>query len=280
MSGADEIAALVRERDRNRYLASLFAPDALRQHLHALYAFDSELVRIRSVVSEPALGEIRLQWWIDSLPAIHSGEPPAHPVALALAQAIRQGRLPLSPLLNLAEARRFDLYNDPMPSLADLEGYLGETVSSAIQLGAMILAPDEAQRSAEAAGVAGVAIGIAGLLRDLPHHRVRGQCYVPRELLEKHGASVEDLLAGRENAGVRGATAELIAHGRRRLAEARTLAPTIGVKVFPAFLPAGLAQLLFDRLESAGLSILTQDIEPSQLRRQYALWRSARRNRI
>lgn len=280
MSGADDIAALVRERDRNRYLASLFAPDALRPYLHALYAFDSELVRIRSIVSEPALGEIRLQWWIDSLPAIHGGEPPAHPVAVALTGAIKRGHLPLKALLNLAEARRFDLYNDPMPSLSDLEGYLGETVSSVIQLGAMILTPDEAQKSAEAAGFSGVAIGIAGLLRTLPHHRARGQCYIPQALLEKHGASVEDLLAGRENAGVRGAIAELIAHGRRRLAEARALTPVIAANAFPAFLPASLAQLLFDRAKSAGLSILTQDIEPSQLRRQYALWRSARRNRI
>jgi phytoene synthase len=144
----------------------------------------------------------------------------------------------------------------------------------------MILAPEEAQRSAEAAGFAGVAIGIAETLRNLPQHRARGQCYVPRELLERHGASVEDLVAGREKAGTRAAIGELIAHGRRRLAEARALTPTIAAKVFPAFLPASLAQLLFDRLESAGTLMLTQDIEPSQLRRQYSLWQSARRNKI
>jgi 15-cis-phytoene synthase len=275
-----EIAALLRAGDKNRYLASLFAPDDLRRHLQALYAFNTELVRIRSLVSEPAIGEIRLQWWIDALPAIHAGEPPAHPVAVALAGAVRHGNLPLAALLNLAEARRFDLYDDPMPTLADLEGYLGETAAASIQLGAMILVGDRAQKSAEAAGLAGVSMGIAGILRTLSLHRARGQCYVPREMLEKHNASVGDLLSGRAHAGVGAAIAELIAHGRKRLAEARALMSTIAGDVFPAFLRASLAEPYFDRLESAGHAILTQDIEVSQLRRQYTLWRSARRHRF
>ena len=34
----------------------------------------------------------------------------------------------------------FDLYDDPMPSLNDLEGYAGETSSALIQLAAIVLA--------------------------------------------------------------------------------------------------------------------------------------------
>lgn len=280
MSAALDIAGLVRERDRNRYLAGLFAPDELRPHLHALYAFDSELARIRSMVSDPMIGEIRLQWWVDSLPAIHAGEPPDHPVAIALAHAIRHGRLPLAALLNLAEARRFDLYDDPMPSLADLEGYLGETASASIQLVTMILAPGAAQSGAEAAGLAGVGMGIAGILRLLALHRARGQCYVPREILEKHGASTADLLSARKSDGVRMAIAELISHGRKRLQQARALISTITPDAFPAFLPASLADTYLNRVEAAGHAILTADMEVSQLRRQYILWRSARTHRF
>ena len=40
----------------------------------------------------------------------------------------------------LLDARVFDLYDDPMPSLNDLEGYAGDTESALIQLGAIILA--------------------------------------------------------------------------------------------------------------------------------------------
>jgi phytoene synthase len=275
---SDDVTAIVRAGDRDRYLASLFAPDDRRPHLHALYAFNIELARIRDQVSEPAIGEIRLQWWIDALPSIHAGAPPGHPVAVALAGAIKQGGLPLRALLNMAEARRFDLYDDPVPTLADLEGYLGETSSALIQLGAMSLAGDDAQASAAAAGFAGVAMGISGVLRSLLYHRARGQCFVPRDVLERHGASPSDFLSGREHAGVKAAIAELVAHGRKRLAEAR--AATIDSRTLPAFLPAGLAELYFDRLESREKSVLNEAIEVSQLRRQYALWRSARRHRF
>jgi phytoene synthase len=280
MNDTAEVAALVRAGDRDRYLASLFAPDDMRPHLHALYAFNVELARIRRVVSDPAIGEIRLQWWIDSLPAIHAGKPPDHPVALALAAAIRHGRLPLTALVNLAETRRFDLYDNPMPNIVDLEGYLGETTCALIHLGALILAPARAQESAEAAGLAGVAMGIADVLRALPLHRARGQCYLPREMLEHHGATTQDILSGRWTEGVAAAIAQLLRHGRKRLAEARVLAPALARELYPAFLRASLVELHLDRLEAAGNAILRQDIEVSQLRRQYTLWRSARRLRF
>jgi phytoene synthase len=99
-------------------------------------------------------------------------------------------------------------------------------------------------------------------------------------MLDRQGARTQDFLAGRETAGVMRAIAELLVQGRKRLAEARALAPTLTREVYPAFLRTSLAELHFDRLEAAGSAILRQDIEVSQLRRQYTLWRSARRLRF
>ena len=64
---ADYCHDLVRAGDKDRYLASLFAPDELRPYLLALYAFNIEIARVRETVSEAALGEIRLQWWRDAI---------------------------------------------------------------------------------------------------------------------------------------------------------------------------------------------------------------------
>ena len=52
-----------------------------------------------------------------------------------------------APLLRLIAARRFDLYDDPMPDLATFEGYAGETVSVLYQLAAMILNGGEPGRN-------------------------------------------------------------------------------------------------------------------------------------
>ena len=59
--------AVVRAHDKDRFLAALFAPADLRRHLHALYAFDGEIARVREAAREVLPGEIRLQWWRDAL---------------------------------------------------------------------------------------------------------------------------------------------------------------------------------------------------------------------
>ena len=119
-----------------------------------------------------------------------------HPLAEALLAAIGRHNLPKKPFDDYLEARIFDLYDDPMPGRAELEGYCGETASALIQLAALVL--DAAGRAgrAEAAGHAGCAQAITGLIRLIPMHRARGQCYVPRDMLAAAGTTPEAFVAG------------------------------------------------------------------------------------
>ena len=86
--------ALVRREDPDRWLASLFIPEAARRHVLALYAFNLEVARVREVVSEPMLGEIRLQWQRDALEKPDDGDVRANPVAAALLDAVARFDLP------------------------------------------------------------------------------------------------------------------------------------------------------------------------------------------
>lgn len=266
---------LVREADRDRYLASLFAPDETRPHVQALYGFNVELTQARERTSDPALGEIRLQWWLDAVKDVYRGTTPAHPVLEALAPAIEHGSLPLDAFRNMVEARRFDLYDDPMPDLATLEGYLGETSSALIQLSALVLAGADALRSADVAGHAGVAFGIAGVLRALPYHRARGQCYVPKDLLDRHNLTPGHVLSGRFDAGVTLVLADLRRRAETYLVEARSRKAAVPVQALPAFLPASLTDLYLARLARPGFDPLHNVAEVSQLRRQWRLATSA-----
>ncbi len=271
---------LVRAGDKDRYLASLFAPDELRPHLLALYAFNIEIARIRETVSEAALGEIRLQWWRDAVEGIYRGESQGHPVVAALRKAIAHGDLPKQALVNMIAAREFDLYDDPMPSFGQLEGYLGETSSMLIQLAAMILDRPRAQDLAEISGLAGVAMGITGLLRSLPLHRARGQCFVPAELLSRHGLTPSHLLAGRETEKLALVLADLRAHAEKRLSEAQALIGKVPSAAFPAFLPASLTDLYLKRLARLGSLSASEVADVAQWRRQWALYRHAKSRRL
>ncbi len=100
---------LVRIHDKDRYLASLFAPADLRRYLFALYAFDLEIARIKYLVSEPIAGSIRLQWWQEALVGLRPGEAAAHPVMSALFEASRASGVDLARLAAAVEARQDEL---------------------------------------------------------------------------------------------------------------------------------------------------------------------------
>ncbi|MFD0937094.1 phytoene/squalene synthase family protein, partial [Methylobacterium trifolii] len=154
--------ALVRAGDPDRYFATLFAPEPFRPHLFALYAFSLTIARVREAASNPMAGEIRLQWWRDALQGEARGDVKANPVAAAVEDAIVRRRLGRQPFVDLIDARVFDLYDDPMPRLNDLEGYCGETASALFRLASLVLGDGSEPGGAAAAGHAGVAYGITG----------------------------------------------------------------------------------------------------------------------
>ncbi len=82
----DHVVALVRERDLDRYLATLYAAPAARPGLFALHALDLELAGVARSTTEPMLGQIRLAWWREQLEALDAGARPAQPVLAALAE--------------------------------------------------------------------------------------------------------------------------------------------------------------------------------------------------
>src|SRR5215207_11715913 len=97
-SAAAHCEALVRAADPDRYFAALFAPADKRPHLFALYAFSLEIARVREAVSDPMLGDIRLQWWRDALQGEARGDVRANPVAAALDETVVRFRLPRAAL--------------------------------------------------------------------------------------------------------------------------------------------------------------------------------------
>jgi len=263
-------AELVRTADRDRYVATLFAPAEHRGALFALYAFNSEVARVREVAREPLPGEIRLQWWADVLRGERGGEARANPVAAALLASMAQCRLPAERLTDLVEARRFDLYDEPMATLVELETYARRISSALFALAAQILSGTEAEAVAEPAGQA---YAIAALLRALPVHATRRQLYLPIELLDRHGAKAADIYAGRTSPGLNAAAAELRERARQHLAMAGERLPALAHEALPALLSLALIGPALDRLDRSDA------MAPAELapwRRQWLIWRAAR----
>ncbi|WP_371346531.1 phytoene/squalene synthase family protein [Ancylobacter sp. IITR112] len=267
-------AALLRDLDRDRYIADLFAPAERRGALFALHAFNAEVARVREAITNPLAGEVRLQWWRDALNANGQGDVSANPVAAALLETIETHRLPRASFEALLEARTFDLYDDAMPTVNDLEGYAGETSSALIRLATLVLAPEAGPASAEAAGHAGVAYAVTGLLRAFPVHARRGQCYLPLDLLNAHGLSREDAVSGQASPALSEVFAALRALARRHYQAAMTAMAGVSAAELPAFLPLMLVPGDLDRMERPHDPFQAVPAAPA-LARLWRLWRGA-----
>ena len=200
-----------------------------------------------------------------------------HPVAEPLVEVIRTYELPLAAFERYLEARLFDLYDDPMPSRTDLEGYCGETASAIIQLAALILEPEAAPAFAAAAGHAGCAQAIAGLLRLLPIHAARGQCYVPADILAASGTARDEFVAGTNREAAMRAVAAMVALGREHDARFRSDARDMPASLRPAFLPASLARPYLDRISQKKFDPFKDVGQLSAWRRHWTLLRHATR---
>nr|WP_316653952.1 phytoene/squalene synthase family protein [uncultured Gellertiella sp.] len=268
--------AALRDTDIDRYLAVLLSPPDKRRALTALYAFHAELARVRDLVREPLPGEVRLQYWRDLLEGAAHGSTDANPLASELLDAIRAHGLPVAPLVAMTEARIFDLYDDPIDSLASLQGYAGETASALIQLASLVLDPESAAASAEMAGHAGVAQAIAGALVRLPRHRQRGQVFLPPEILGATGLDRDAFLEDGNAPRIAAAVEAFAGLGLDHLARARQNATRVPNNLMPAYLPVSLARGILSRAAGSGEAALKGILRPAQWRRQLsmisALW--------
>lgn len=244
----DGLMQLVSEADKDRYISLLFCPEAMQPKLAAIYAFDIELEKIRRQVSEPQLGQIRLQWWRETLLTAYAGEQVAHPLVAALAGL--RGTVPVSVFEAMLGAAEEAIFGKKPATLHDLEAWLGRSSSMVMQAATMVLGGG----SPQLAGLAGVAFGLSRRLAHGEHW------LIPVDWLPDSDAAQR--------------ISALAQHAEQRLAEARAL--PLGKDLLPAVLPASVSPLYIR-------AVMRQPLSPplvSPLRRQVSIWWAARRERI
>jgi hypothetical protein len=152
--------AIAKANDEDRYLVAMLAPESAGRHLATLLAFNVEVSKIHRVVSEPMLGEIRLQWWREVLDQIYSNQPVhSHEVTLALQDTISALSLPREHFDALLDAHGRDFYERPVDDLSALNDYFKKSEGALLALALKILGQKDISK--ETSDTLGITWGFA-----------------------------------------------------------------------------------------------------------------------
>lgn len=240
----------VRRLDHDRYLTTLLLPAAQRADTLALFAFNLEVARTREIVSEPILGQIRLQWWRETIAGIYDGTPREHPVVAALADACQRHHLDRTMFETLIDAREADLDDAPPPDLNTLEAYAGDTSGRLSEMGMVVLGGgEEARRSALEVGTAW---GLVGLARAVAFHAQSQRIYIPENLLTAYEVERRRVFDLKPTAGLDAAVRRIVERAEALLDAARTRRPSITKPQRRGLLLATLADRHIAHMRKAG----------------------------
>ncbi|NKD76461.1 squalene/phytoene synthase family protein [Haematospirillum sp. H1815] len=265
----------VKRHDPVRFLTTLFVPDRVRPALWALYAFNAELGRIRDVVTEQVLGQIRFQWWRDTLENLEAGVVAKSPIVQDLATLVQTYYVPVSLLCHMVDARSAEVESLPFETEHALEqycdGYGGALAEAVCRIGGV---HDEVVVSA--ARQVGQAAVVARTLLGVPASLVAGHCPVPSGVLDALSLDPEQL--GDPDAVVKLApwSLDLCRMGRGMLGAARHTVSRPPRDILAVFLEAMAAERTFSVLERNGGNLTDPDLHRPDNRALGMTWRVLR----
>ena len=268
---------LLREADYDRFASLSFLTADAADAAAALFALDVEISRIPFLVSEPAPGEIRLQWWREVIGGAR--ESGGNPVAEALSRAISAHHWPLPTFDRYFDARVADLYHDPFPDRLSFEGHAGDTASALLRLVAMASRAQPGAALDDACGHSGIVFTVARCLQALARDRQRQRVMIPSDILAATGLDAATFTAGAPDKRHTAAIEAFAAFGMDHFAKARDAARNIDPAGRLALVSVAPSVRLVEKAMRDPQTVLSGKLHQSPLASFWRMWRASRSKR-
>ncbi len=177
------------------YYSTMRFPKAVREHVHAIYAF----VRVPDEwVDNPGQLTISqrrelLEEWRESLSLGLNGVRPARPEMRAFVDAVRMCQIPLSEANLFLDAMAADLTTTRYESYEALRGYMrGSAAAVGVMMGHAMGAEMDDRLTRHAVALA-EAMQLTNFLRDVREDYERGRIYLPLDEMRQFGVQEMDL---------------------------------------------------------------------------------------
>ena len=192
----------------NFHVVSFLLPKRLHQDFYNVYAYCRWADDLGDETGDPAESLRLLAWWRTELDAMYGGRA-THPVFAALLPPVEQCTIPREPFANLIDAFVQDQTVTRYRNWDELFGYCH---NSANPVGRLVLYlcgySDPARQYLSDATC--TALQLANFWQDVTVDQLKDRVYIPLDIMEHHGYTVDDLFAHRFTPACREVMREIV----------------------------------------------------------------------
>lgn len=239
---------------------------ARREAMHAIYAFSREVDDIADDDATDVVDKrLALAAWRAEIDKLYDGVPTT-PTGVALLEPVRRFDLPKQEFLMLIEGMEMDAEGPIVaPNSQRLFAYTRRVAGAVGLLSMPVFGAPKNKTADDFALALADALQLTNILRDVGEDASIGRLYLPRELLEKHGApATPEKIVGAP--GLARVAEDLAAVASERFAAARAALHNLDWRVLrPALLMMGVYEAYLKKLEARGWDRIGESISISKL---------------
>lgn len=262
----------VKNYDYENFLSCLLLPDRCRGDIVALRAFNIELAQVGvTTTREPLAGLMRLQFWRDTLTAVHEGRSPQQPVAQLLHRAVQRHGLQKRWLRQLIESREQLIHSPGFDTVEQVEAY-AEASNSALYYLTLQAAGVQSMEADHCASHLGKSEGIVRLLRGVSFLAGKKQIMLPRQLMAEHGVSEEDVFRRCQEQKLQDVVFTLASLANQHIEHARDLSREVSRDALLVLLPVVATASALRRLQRVNFDVFHPQLAQRDGWLPAALW--------
>jgi squalene synthase HpnC len=250
----------------NFHVVSFLLPKHLHQDFYNVYAFCRWADDLGDEIGDTAESLRLLAWWRDELESMYSGRA-QHPVYVALQGTAQRHRLPIEPFADLIRAFIQDQTVTRYRNWEEVFEYCKYSANPVGRLVLYLCGYSDAERQ-QLSDATCTALQLANFWQDVTVDWQKDRVYLPLDVLEKHGCTVDDIAARRFTPAFAAAMKESVDVARDLFLKGLPLVRKVNRRLsidLDLFSRGGMRVL--DKIEQQGYDVLKQRPSISKVER-------------
>jgi len=213
----------------NFHVVSVLLPKRLHQDFYNVYAYCRSADDLGDETGDRAESLRLLAWWREELDAMYEGRA-THPVFVALQPTVRECGIPRQPFADLIDAFVQDQTVTRYRNWEELFGYCRNSANPVGRLVLYLCGYSDAERQ-RLSDATCTALQLANFWQDVTVDLLKDRVYIPLDIMEKHGYTVEELFARRFTPAFREVMREIVEKARALFLEGRPLVDMVSPRL-------------------------------------------------